>query len=81
MGHLTAISLRELISDKAESLRLHLKINFYPPLPGYVIEDTIAAVQEFWAGNRDIEALAIKSHMSNAEAFVRCHGPWLEDVG
>ena len=80
MGTLTALALRLDIPDKRESLRLHLEINFYQPLAGNEIEDTISAIEEFWAGNRDLDVLAKKCHMSDEDELLRCHWPWLEEL-
>ena len=42
---------------RAESLRLHLSANFYPPLPSFVKQIFIDAFNQYWSGLTDINGL------------------------
>ena len=42
---------------RAESLRIHLSANFYPPLPSFVKQIFIDAFNQYWSGLTDINGL------------------------
>ena len=49
---------------RAESLRIHLSANFYPPLPSFVKQIFIDAFNQYWSGLTDINGLEkeLKAH-------------------
>jgi len=42
---------------RAESLKLHLSANFYPPLPSFVKQIFVDAFNQYWSGLTDIDGL------------------------
>lgn len=79
MGSTYAAGLAEG-DDNLMGLRAHLSANFFPPLPGYVQEETVEAIRKHREDGTPVDQkLADACYLKTVEALWRYHGPWLLD--
>ena len=84
MGKMTEMSLHDdvLGLSREQALRAHLGINFYPPHPRQVVEDTVRAFKEHWAGGLDdLDELARRCHLRRADGLYRYYETFLNGYG
>lgn len=74
MGLSTELSLHDEVLglSKAEALRTHLAINFYPSLPRHVKEAIVNAFQAYWDGKIDDDSeLASRCYLKDVSGLYR----------
>ena len=87
MGRTTAVTISELDAPLLEQIEIHLVSNFYPPIPRFMAQTCVDALNAFWElePNRMIdmpEGVLYKSSTSApAWAIIEQHrlGPWLDE--
>jgi hypothetical protein len=87
MGHTTAVAISELDIPLKEQIEIHLVSNFYPPIPRFMAQTCVDALNAFWEQdtNRMIdmpEGVSYKGSTSApAWAVVEQHrlSPWLDE--
>ena len=75
---MTAVSLREEAS-KIIGLEIHLKSNFFPPHPSYVIESTIEGFKKYWDGELTLEKLKEACYLRDMDGLYKYYGEWLDE--
>jgi len=48
MGHTTAVAISELDIPLKEQIEIHLVSNFYPPIPRFMAEACVDALNAYW---------------------------------
>jgi hypothetical protein len=87
MGHTTAVAISELDIPLKEQIEIHLVSNFYPPIPRFMAEACVDALNAYWEQdtNRMIDmpkgVLYKGSTSAPAWAVVEQHrlSPWLDE--
>jgi hypothetical protein len=85
MGHTTAVAISELDIDLKQQIEIHLVSNFYPPIPRFMAQICVDALNAYWEKdtNRMINmpkgVLYRGSTSAPAWAVVEQHrlSPWL----
>lgn len=85
MGHTTAVAISELDIDLKQQIEIHLVGNFYPPIPRFMAQICVDALNAYWEEdtNRMIDmpkgVLYRGSTSAPAWAVVEQHrlSPWL----
>jgi len=79
MGKLTEMDARETFG-KVNGLDFHLRANFYPPHPDWVIRDIKTAFQEHWDGELDDHLeLAERCHLRSVDGLYRYFDSFLNE--
>ena len=79
MGTLHKEEYAELLGQE-QGLDLHLRANFYPPHPEYVIRDIKNAFTEHWNGELDCHTeLAERCYLRNTDALYRYFDTFLNE--
>ena len=87
MGHTTAVAISELDIPLKEQIEIHLVGNFYPPIPRFMAQVCVDALNAYWEEdtNRMIDmpkGVSYKGSTSApAWAIVEQHRlwPWLDE--
>ena len=87
MGHTTAVAISELDIPLKEQIEIHLVGNFYPPIPRFMAQVCVDALNAYWEEdtNRMIDmpkGVSYKGSTSApAWAIVEQHrlSPWLDE--
>lgn len=87
MGHTTAVAISELDIDLKQQIEIHLVSNFYPPIPRFMAQTCVDALNAYWEEdtNRMIDmpkgVLYRGSTSAPAWAVVGQHrlSPWLNE--
>jgi len=87
MGHTTAVAISELDIPLKEQIEIHLVSNFYPPIPRFMAQVCVDALNAYWekSTNRMIDmpkGVSYKGSTSApAWAIVEQHRlwPWLDE--
>jgi hypothetical protein len=85
MGHTMAVAISELDIDLKQQIEIHLVSNFYPPIPRFMAQTCVDALNAYWEEdtNRMIDmpkkVLYKGSTSAPAWAVVEQHklSPWL----
>lgn len=78
MGRSYAEGLANCGMDREMGLRAHLAGNFFPPLPGYVVESTVQAFKDHWDGNLELnQDFADRCYLRAPHNVAHYHGPFL----
>jgi hypothetical protein len=87
MGHTTAVAISELDIPLKEQIEIHLVSNFYPPIPRFMAQACVDALNAYWEEdtNRMIDmpngVIYRGSTSAPAWAVVEQHrlSPWLNE--
>lgn len=88
MGLMTTLAIGELELTLEEQIGIHLRSNFYPPIPLSMVQPCVDAINAFW---NDVPDAAIEmpsgvyyrsSNYAPAHAIIEQHrlGPWCEVI-
>ncbi|MBC8428192.1 MAG: hypothetical protein H8D94_01840 [Candidatus Pelagibacter sp.] len=78
MGSMHGLSFKEELGNRA-GLEMHLKTQFFPPHPQYVIEETLEAFEQYWKGEIDEVELADKCYLRSVDGLYRYYWMFLDD--
>lgn len=53
MGLMTAIGINEIEMPLVERIAMHLRVNFYPPIPAEMAESCAEAIDAYWEEDTD----------------------------
>ena len=53
MGHTTAVGISELNIPLKEQIEIHLVSNFYPPIPRFMAQTCVDALNAYWEEDID----------------------------
>jgi len=77
MGYTTALGLKNQLG-REEGLRIHLKSNFFPPHPKFVIDSTMKGFSDYWNGKIDTEELTKKCYLRNIDGLYKYYDMFLD---
>jgi len=81
MGNMHGMSFRDQLG-KEKGLEMHLRTQFFPPHPDYVIESTIEGFKKYWEGEIDEIELAQKyCYLRSVDGLYRYYSMFLDDEG
>ena len=88
MGHTTAVAISELDINLKQQIEIHLVSNFYPPIPRFMAQTCVDALNAYWEEDTDRmidmpEGVLYRGSTSApAWAVVEQHrlSPWLNEV-
>jgi hypothetical protein len=87
MGYNTAVAISELDIDLKQQIEIHLVSNFYPPIPRFMAQTCVDALNAYWEEDTDRminmpKGVSYKGSTSApAWAIVEQHRlwPWLQE--
>lgn len=78
MGTMYAAGFAQMAEEgtisREVALSAHLAGNFFPPLPQYVKDSTVAAFKEHWAGEIEDDELRERCYLKSLDGLYRYHG-------
>ena len=81
MGNMHGIAFRDQLG-KEKGLEMHLRTQFYPPHPEYVIKSTTEGFKKYWEGEIDEIELAQKyCYLRSVDGLYRYYHMFLDDEG
>ena len=78
MGHMQEIEYRDRLGKK-EGLQMHLRTNFFPPHPNYVIESCVAGFEEYWDKKIGLDELKDKCYLRRVDGLYRYFDAFLNE--
>ena len=74
-----ADAAKDGLISREQALEVHIRSNFYPPHPEFVVESMLDGFRKYWAGKINIEELMKKCYLRDLEGLYRYFSSFLEN--
>lgn len=74
-----ADAAEEGLISREQALEVHIRSNFYPPHPEFVVKSMLEGFRKYWAGKINVEALMKKCYLRDLEGLYRYFSSFLNE--